>query len=541
MNAPGILGLLGPPNLGLALGLTVVVVLAAAPAFRASLGTSPAGRVIFALGLITVMFAGHWSTFMVNRPFWNPDEGQLLAGALTLRHDPVFWRSVDGTTHGPLAQWPLTVVSWAGLPLDYRTARLVAHLLSALTLFLTAEGLALRYGAVTGRLAILPALALLGGTLEPEFAQYCSEHAPVALLAVGLWAAIHWAERRRPGWAFLTGMALAAAPLAKLQAAPLAVGIGLYWLWENLAGGTWRERTTASAMLAAGAVTTLVLVIGPAVVTGFGREFLASYFFDNISYTQDGGESLNFRIVWGLSSYVAMVAALVVTGLACGARMLRRDRLAWSAVGLVCLALVAIGGPQRNARHYWLFIIPPLACTAGVTLHAIGQAWAQRPGFQPRPVVIVALAAALVAPLLLYRAGKDFPRWRRLMIPENLPWAAVQTIVHASCPDDAIAVWGYAPDLYVLTQRRQGTHEAHTYGQIDSQNRARLRDRYLTDLAQNRPVLFIDAVGRFGGRYWNRARYGHEMFPALMDWISIHYQFLADVDEIRIYRRIDAL
>jgi len=54
-------------------------------------------------------------------------------------------------------------------------------------------------------------------------------------------------------------------------------------------------------------------------------------------------------------------------------------------------------------------------------------------------------------------------------------------------------------------------------------------------------VLFIDAVGRFGGRYWNRARYGHEMFPALMDWISIHYQFLADVDEIRIYRRIDAL
>jgi len=26
----------------------------------------------------------------------NPDESQLIAGALTLRHDSVFWRSVDG-------------------------------------------------------------------------------------------------------------------------------------------------------------------------------------------------------------------------------------------------------------------------------------------------------------------------------------------------------------------------------------------------------------------------------------------------------------
>ncbi len=31
----------------------------------------------------------------------NPDESQLIAGAITLRHDPVFWRSVDGSTAGP--------------------------------------------------------------------------------------------------------------------------------------------------------------------------------------------------------------------------------------------------------------------------------------------------------------------------------------------------------------------------------------------------------------------------------------------------------
>jgi len=37
------------------------------------------------------------------RPAW----GLLLVGAITLRHDPVFWRSVDGGTAGPLNYYPL--------------------------------------------------------------------------------------------------------------------------------------------------------------------------------------------------------------------------------------------------------------------------------------------------------------------------------------------------------------------------------------------------------------------------------------------------
>src|SRR5688572_6555404 len=53
-----------------------------------------------------VLLCFRWELILA--PFeFNPDEAQLIAGALTLRHDPVFWRSVDGLTAGPFVFIPL--------------------------------------------------------------------------------------------------------------------------------------------------------------------------------------------------------------------------------------------------------------------------------------------------------------------------------------------------------------------------------------------------------------------------------------------------
>src|ERR1700693_3459389 len=55
----------------------------------------------------------------------HPDEAVFLAGAMKLRHYPVFWQSVDGTTSGPLNYYALTFLNLLGLPLDFPTARLL--------------------------------------------------------------------------------------------------------------------------------------------------------------------------------------------------------------------------------------------------------------------------------------------------------------------------------------------------------------------------------------------------------------------------------
>ena len=69
--------------------------------------------------LFLFLFAWRWPFLLVASEF-NPDESQLIAGTITLAHDPVFWRSVDGTTSGPLNFYVLLPVHWLGASSTFR-------------------------------------------------------------------------------------------------------------------------------------------------------------------------------------------------------------------------------------------------------------------------------------------------------------------------------------------------------------------------------------------------------------------------------------
>jgi hypothetical protein len=53
----------------------------------------------------------------------NQDESQMLSHAVTLFQNPVYWRSVDGTTIGPLDNYLLVIPKLFGFQLDYSAAR----------------------------------------------------------------------------------------------------------------------------------------------------------------------------------------------------------------------------------------------------------------------------------------------------------------------------------------------------------------------------------------------------------------------------------
>jgi hypothetical protein len=64
-------------------------------------------------------------------------------------------------------------------------------------------------------------------------------------------------------------------------------------------------------------------------------------------------------------------------------------------------------------------------------------------------------------------------------------------------------------------------------------------DRYLGDLARWRPVWFVDAVGPGAFIFDDRTRHAHESVPALRQWIADHYDFVAEIAPLRIYRLKD--
>src|ERR1019366_6860657 len=141
----------------------------------------------WALAAVTLL-CFRWPMLWVQHQL-NPDESQLIAGALTLRHDPVFWRSVDGGTAGPVDYYPLLPAAWADGFSSYAVARLIALATAFATVVFAGEALALEAGAALARVAVLPALAAIAFTTYPEFVHYSTELMPALLLAPPRYAA----------------------------------------------------------------------------------------------------------------------------------------------------------------------------------------------------------------------------------------------------------------------------------------------------------------------------------------------------------------
>jgi len=89
----------------------------------------------YAFLIALLLFWGRLPTWLF--PEQNPDEGQAIAAAITLLHDPRFWLSVDAGTHGPLVSVPLLAAKLFGVNLGFGAARCVGAVMlaGALALF----------------------------------------------------------------------------------------------------------------------------------------------------------------------------------------------------------------------------------------------------------------------------------------------------------------------------------------------------------------------------------------------------------------------
>jgi hypothetical protein len=207
-----------------------------------------------------------------------------------------------------------------------------------------------------------------------------------------------------------------------------------------------------------------------------------------------------------------------------------RDRrlLAWV---LISLAAVALG--MRFFPRYYFHLLPPLVLLAARGMTAL-------PGRQ----------AAALALLLLIPAARFGPRY--LAVARGEPWPdlamfesskqAAQALRTMSRADQTLFVWGYRPELYVLSGLPAGTRF------LDSQPLTGvLADRHLTrsepqmaDWAERnrrellrgpRPDWIADGLGPYNG-----SLSVERFLPAWMEG----YSLAAEPPGYRIYRRNSA-
>src|SRR5688572_14703264 len=159
--------------------------------------------------LFLFLLAWRWP-FLLTAHDFNPDESQLIAGAITLTHDPVFWRSVDGTTSGPLNFYALLPLHALGLPLDYFSARLTGLILIWGALLAIQQTLVRSYGRAIGWLGVLPAAGCFATVTHWDLIHYSSEHVSLFLLAFSIWLLAGREAGDRLRWSsalFIAGLA----------------------------------------------------------------------------------------------------------------------------------------------------------------------------------------------------------------------------------------------------------------------------------------------------------------------------------------------
>ncbi len=497
------------------------------------------------LWLFLFLLAWRWPFLLVSYDY-NPDESQMIAGALTLARDPVFWRAVDGGSSGPLNYYLLVPWHWVGAPLDYFTARLTCLLLTWGALLACLQSLARCFGRTAAWLGILPAAAFFATVVHPELTNLSTEQLPVLLIALsfGLLAGRTPPDRWRLSAACLAAGAL---PWTKLQSAPIGlalIGWACWQVWFTPGPATsFRWRRSAEILLAA-ALPTLFFA-GLAGATGQAEAAWIRFFLQNFNYvatgtSPSGGDALRslWHNAWVDGSF-PLFLAIVSAGLAAAAVALvvRRERpsLLWTAAaGVTLAALAAVITPRRDYLHYVLLLPIPFTLWFGV---ALGGWWR---GLQlPRRRIAlagVALAAG-VLPLAQRSLEAKAPIYGGFTHHWKYPRSNVAAVVHALAGrDDTLGTWGWACALHVECALPQATRDGTTALSIDaSPYQAYHRAVYLADLQSRRPPVFVDAVGPGAFVYTDRERQAHESFPELAAFIRRNYTLVLEQLDARIY------
>ena len=499
---------------------------------------------IFGLAVGLFLLAWRWP-FLFEAREYNPDESQLIAGAATLAHDPVFWRSVDGTTSGPLNFYALVPMSWLGLPLDYFTARLTGLMLVGIALLSTYRLFRSFAPPAPAQLAILPAVIFFATTGDEDFVHYSSEHVSLALMglaSLGLWRRSK--DEREEKYATVLGALMAGLlPWAKLQTAPLSVVLIGWKLWTII---TDPNRTRPAKK--EGVLRLLLAAIAPSLfasvailATGQAEHFVQTYVLQNMVYVAEGmsltltisnlaeftSNTHTFPVFAGVS-----LMLLLVTGMVYAKRRQRPNAHYLAGAIYTLVAIACVLAPRRSFPHYLLLAILPLTFWCGA---AIAQLWTGSKNRRTFGVAMLGLSCLFSLGLRFSQPVPDtierLPEsWRR-------PHTLAGTILRAyTQPGDYLGVWGWRTDVYVDAGLIQATRDPHSvWSIVNTPNRDYHRARYLSDLKRHQPAVFIDSVGPNAFVYHIRAEHGHETFPELATYIRENYTLLGDLGKERIY------
>ncbi|WP_373515178.1 hypothetical protein [Persicitalea sp.] len=509
---------------------------------------------LYLLGSLVVFVLMRLPSVVFNREL-NADESQMLSHALTLYQDPVYWRSVDGTTIGPLDNYLLVIPRVLGFQLDYTSARVMGLLCGVGSLFFFFVALKRWFGETTARLALLVPLIFFAFTQETDYVHYSSEQLPLLLLSICLALVaglseqkkdLTFQEKKAPVWpAYGLGFVAGVIPFAKLQAVPQALllaAAGFYFTYQYFVKN---RNNRPLLLLLLGGVTFPVVALFWMLSKDVFQDFTDFYILGNAVYA--GGSGLaDIPTQFGklvllspdFTALLGVVAIITILGLFGAQRALETPSSLSISVLIMSYGMVAVYAATKSGNlfvHYLNFCVYPLGLAAALGISKIkDRKWLALAG----PLLLLGwFGVQEVMSFYKIHQLNAFDSVEARTLPRSPIVKAMRPYVQ---PNDKMVVWGWQCRYYVEAQLAQGTAENHSERSIYQHPlREEYRARYLRDMQRNHPAIFVDAVGKNSVWVQDVATQGYESFPELAAYVNENYKYLGEIDDTRLFVRND--
>ncbi|MGM9509240.1 hypothetical protein ACS5NO_16005 [Larkinella sp. GY13] len=508
------------------------------------------------LAVLSILLLAQKLPFIFYNDQLNPDESQMLTQAITLAYDPVFWRSVDGTTGGPINSYLILLLKYIGFSFDYFTLHLLSVVLIIISLFTTYCTLRLFYDFKSSFLSLLIPFQFFFFTNHGDFNHYNSELPSVTLLTAGVFLLGQIFRSAKNSFLLVgtLGLVCGLVPLAKLQGGPLAF---LYIFCAFLAIIKGKLSTLRKSLLIVSMGSGIMIVATSLFVyliyNHLMYDFYIMYIKTNLSHYNPGNSFQSFIKLFFKSSYdyvffliSCFLLWIVATIMAFNNRMYSffYNKKLWFLLLNATISLLVVTKTGYIFEHYLFYTIFPITLLTAYSLNQILESGNNQEQAYRKVVILsigLLIGSTLVYALKLPRKNQNFTMTSTPLHEKRV----ARLIKKYSKPTDCLVVWGWNMRYHTLSGLRQGTKENHSIRCMTTNSLGAIHDpqliayygrAYIDDLKRNNPPVFIDEVK--ANRFFENPEWVvHENIPGLKQIIADKYQLLTHESGVSVYIR----
>ncbi len=479
----------------------------------------------------------------------NVDESQMLSQAMKFLLDPVPWRSVDGTSSGPLNSLLISAFLALGVHPTYASVHVLATGLVSLYTFAAYVTLTRLCDFRAALWGIVPMVLCFGFSGNPEFLHYSSELLPAFLLAIGFYWFLRWSntveehpDKSASFLLFLCGLSVGLAPWCKLQAVPLSLTLAATTIVAIARNSRVPQRSMQIFRFCASASLPSILFLLIVFRAGVLVDCWNSYVLGNLAYA---GSFSIIRFSKHLASALFLSEMLPLTSCGAFAFVLylyirlgksakaltgRIGATSWILAIYLLVTLFAVARPAYFFLHYTVFLLFPASCLITSLL------WSAIPHLTQRLQSLLSLVAksglALIATIyVISLALQAFNQSQLPRTPDaSEKIAAVILRLKSSNGANSLAIWGWTPGVYVDSGMPPATRDAIGHFVISkSSSQTYFRHRFVTDMRRSSPDIFVDSVAPGAFTWTWNAEDSFESDPALRDFVQQEYVLASEV------------